>query len=72
MYSTNEMNIIFKRDVKINDKNLMLTRGIRHGWVWLDSTQSNLVPAIQSVGLVRLSSDRHDLIPPPLTASLRK
>ncbi len=28
--------------------------------------KSNLVPTSVSVGLVRLSSDRHDLIPPPL------
>ena len=28
--------------------------------------KSNLVPTSVSVGLVRLSSDRHDLIPQPL------
>ena len=36
---------------------------------WLGSCgfdKSNLVPTSISVGLVRLSSDRHDLIPPPL------
>ncbi len=36
---------------------------------WLGSCgfdKSNLVPTSVSVGLVRLSSDRHDLIPPPL------
>ena len=34
--------------------------------------KSNLVPTSVSVGLVRLSSDSHDLIPPPLVAILKK
>ncbi|MCB0747936.1 MAG: hypothetical protein KDC52_05315, partial [Ignavibacteriae bacterium] len=33
--------------------------------------KSNLVPTSVSVGLVRLSSDRHDLIPPPLAIIMR-
>ncbi|RIJ48417.1 hypothetical protein D1614_11905 [Maribellus luteus] len=42
----------------------------RHTWykAWLGLygfDKSNLVPTSVSVGLVRLSSDRHDLIPPP-------
>ncbi len=41
---------------------------------WLGSCgfdKSNLVPTSVSVGLVSLSSDRHDLIPPPLATRLR-
>jgi len=34
--------------------------------------KSNLVPTFVSVGLVILSSDSHDLIPPPLGASAKK
>ncbi len=48
-----------------------------HTWykAWLGSCgfdKSNLVPTSVSVGLVRLSSDRHDLIPPPLATRLTK
>lgn len=48
-----------------------------HTWykAWLGLCgfdKSNLVPTSVSVGLVRLSSDRHDLIPPPLAVILKE
>jgi hypothetical protein len=47
-----------------------------HTWykAWLGLCgfdKSNLVPTSVSVGLVRLSSDRHDLIPPPLAVIMK-
>ena len=50
-------------------KLLLLTRGISHSWVCTDST-SRISSQPQFRSDTRLSSDRHDLIPPPLAAIL--